>query len=179
MTAFISEFGLCYSYNSVIAFYHEPSYWESNNWTLKTDQPYFKGSPLDGDIFAQIMNMNSGFEMYVHSPEEIPDTALKRLESHNNSYKTVDVQALSIYSTEAAQRLTVSQRKCRKLAESDLTISPAYTYNQCRIQCRLALANSICQCIPHFYRNTNPRFKGRQVSTLHIAYLFLTLPLGP
>lgn len=34
----------------------------SNNWTLDhSSMKVFKGNPLEGDVFAQVMEMNSGY----------------------------------------------------------------------------------------------------------------------
>ena len=66
---------------------------------------------------------------------------------------TVKVVSLTIYSTEDVRSLSVSQRKCRFLEESDLDISPVYSYNLCRMQCRVTQALQLCGCVPHFYRS--------------------------
>lgn len=90
--------------------------------------------------------------MYLHSSNETADFASQRLESPAGSYKTLDISALSIYTSEEAAALKVEQRRCRFLEESNLILSPVYSYNLCRNECRMKLANERCGCVPHFYR---------------------------
>lgn len=138
------------------------------------------GTPLDGDIFVQITSMNFGYMVvffslhrnyfmiiykyytvvyistcqgFVHSPYEAPDVACRIYPSPENFYKTLDVTALSIYSTPEIKYLSPRQRGCRFMHESDLEISPEmYTYNMCRNQCRMDQARKLCGCVPYFYR---------------------------
>ncbi|XP_024084076.1 sodium channel protein Nach-like isoform X2 [Cimex lectularius] len=159
MTKSFTESGLCYVYNSAIAQYSSPKCWKTNNCPFEPDIQTFKGSPLDGDIFAQLMNMNTGYELFIHGPWEVPDAAIANIRAENNSYKTLDVTAQSIYSTEAAAELTISQRKCRHPGESNLAISPVYSYNMCRMDCRVKKMISMCNCVPHFYRHMGRKTK--------------------
>ncbi|KAK3932274.1 Pickpocket protein 11 [Frankliniella fusca] len=150
----ITEHGLCYAFNSDIAVYNSPEYFKSKNKSLVQRNWSFFGSPLDGDVFAQVMDMNSGYLVYLHSSNETADFASQRLESPAGSYKTLDISALSIYTSEDAAGLDVSQRRCRFLVEpkNPLTLSPVYSYNLCRNECRMKLAQRRCGCVPHFYR---------------------------
>lgn len=92
------------------------------------------------------------FKGFLHSPYEIPDVACRIYPSPESHYKTLDVTALSIYSTPEIKFLTPKQRGCRFLQESNLDISPVYTYNMCRIQCRMEQARKLCGCVPYFYK---------------------------
>ncbi|XP_014245168.1 sodium channel protein Nach-like [Cimex lectularius] len=150
-----TELGLCYSYNSQVAIYNNPEYWRQNNFTFVEVGDLFKGNPLEGDIFAQVMEMNSGFKVFVHSPSEVAEIASSSRESPPKFYMSLDLVALTIYSTEQTKSLRISQRKCRFLDEGNLKISPAYTYKLCRIECRMKLANRLCGCVPYFYRKTD------------------------
>ncbi|XP_073976028.1 sodium channel protein Nach-like isoform X2 [Rhodnius prolixus] len=152
MSPFMSESGICYSYNSVVTQYNDPSYWESRNWSIVEAPAAFRGSPLDGDIFAQIMSMNTGYRLYIHAPAEFPDVALSSMVAKNNSFKELEIQALNIYSTEATLQLSIKQRKCRRPEESNLLLSPIYTYNMCRMECRMKKCWELCGCVPYFYR---------------------------
>ncbi|CAH1395973.1 unnamed protein product [Nezara viridula] len=149
---FVSELGICYSYNSDSTYYNDPSYWDTNSWYNLGHFPVFQSSPLDGDIFAQLRNMNSGYQMFIYGPSEFPDIALTKLESYNKSYKTLDLTALSIVSSEAAEKLKIQQRKCRLQHESNLLTSPVYSYNLCRMECRIRECFKLCNCMPYFYR---------------------------
>ncbi|KAJ1525494.1 hypothetical protein ONE63_010303 [Megalurothrips usitatus] len=148
----ITEHGLCYAFNSDIAMYNSPEYFKSKNLTYMQRGWSFFGSPLDGDVFAQVMDMNSGYLVYLHSSNETADFASQRLESPSGSYKTLDISALSIYTSGEAAALSVEQRRCRFLQETSLVLSPVYSYNLCRNECRMRLARERCGCVPHFYR---------------------------
>lgn len=88
----------------------------------------------------------------MHSPYEVPDVACRIYPSPESFYKTLDVTALSIYSEPEIRDLTPKQRGCRFAYESDLHISPVYTYNTCRVQCRMKQAQKLCGCVPYFYK---------------------------
>ncbi|KAF6200690.1 hypothetical protein GE061_005134 [Apolygus lucorum] len=152
MRRFMTDYGICYSYNSMASPYSEREYWETNNWTYLEDIPMFNGNPLDGDIFAQVMNMNSGYTLFVLDPYEVPDVATRYNQAENNSYKTLDINALAIASSDSVVKLSVKQRKCRFPHESNLEISPAYSYYMCRQECRMKLSKKLCGCVAYFYR---------------------------
>ncbi|XP_069683227.1 pickpocket protein 11-like [Periplaneta americana] len=65
-------------------------------------------------------------------------------------YSTMDLAVISVYATSAVRQLDVDHRKCRFWEESDLAISPVYSSNLCRSQCRADLAKSLCGCVPFF-----------------------------
>jgi hypothetical protein len=94
---------------------------------------------------------------------------------------TASIVSLAIYSSGDVRSLRLSQRKCRFLEESELRISPVYSYNLCRMQCRVDQAMRLCGCIPHFYRtksksnidlitpyHTTNRQKRRRLKTLKL-----------
>ncbi|XP_049782288.1 uncharacterized protein LOC126183980 [Schistocerca cancellata] len=147
-----SEMGICYTYNTNIAQYNSKPYWDANNWTLSHPVSLITGNELDGDLFSQIMNMHEPSIVYIHGPNEIPDSAIRHTQLFRNQYKTLDLTGLAIYSTANTHSLSVKQRKCRFLHESNLLISPVYTYNMCRMQCRMQLSYDLCGCVAHFYR---------------------------
>ncbi|CAB0001959.1 unnamed protein product [Nesidiocoris tenuis] len=153
MKMFMTDYGICYSYNSQAAVYNEREYWEKNKWEYYTNLPLFNGNPLDGDIFAQVMNMNTGYTMFLMDPYELPDVATKYIRATNNSYKTLDVTALSIASSDSIRDLTYNQRKCRFAEEAaGLETTPSYSYYSCRQECRMRLSKKLCGCVPYFYR---------------------------
>ncbi|RZF49192.1 hypothetical protein LSTR_LSTR012457 [Laodelphax striatellus] len=86
-------------------------------------------------------------------PEELPDITSKGENLQQQALKTIGVAALSIYSSQEVYDLNIHQRHCRFLWESDLIISPVYTYNACRMQCRYNLGLRLCGCVPHVYRS--------------------------
>ncbi|KAE9544872.1 hypothetical protein AGLY_000415 [Aphis glycines] len=154
----VTELGLCYSYNG---------YWKNHNISEFPKIEVMSGTPLDGDIFVQITSMNFGYMGFVHSPYEAPDVACRIFPSPENFYKTLDVTALSIFSTPEIKYLSPRQRGCRFLEESDLEISPEmYTYNMCRNQCRMDQARKLCGCVPYFYRPLK-KYKICDVEGMH------------
>ncbi|XP_065206755.1 sodium channel protein Nach-like [Planococcus citri] len=148
----ITELGICYAYNSRVAIYNSYSYWLSKNWTILSSDKLIERNPLDGDMFGQIMNMSSGYYGFIHSPMEAPDIAAYMLFSPSYVFKSIELTALSTYSTSKVKDLNIEQRKCRFFNESNLITSPVYAYRLCRNECRMKLAHKLCGCIPHFYR---------------------------
>ncbi|KAG8323118.1 hypothetical protein J6590_009763 [Homalodisca vitripennis] len=175
----VNEMGLCYSYNSQVAIYMNPASWKSGNYTHSSTSFSIVGNPLDGDIFTQVMNMDTAYTVYLHSPQEVPDIASKGGSAYEGSYKTQDVGALSIVSAPEIRDLTIAQRKCRFPEESNLALSPVYSYNLCRMECRMKLANKLCGCVPYFYKPSDDYkicdIKGMMCLTEHSEVLIKLL----
>lgn len=94
------------------------------------------------------------FQIYFHGSHEIPDITSKQVELETGYFLRIYLTALTIYSSERASDLKISQRKCRFHTESNLRYYPVYTYIMCRVDCRATLAKRLCYCLPHFYRKT-------------------------
>jgi hypothetical protein len=92
-------------------------------------------------------------QVYLHNAFEMPDSSSHFMDLKYHHQLTVKVVSLTIHSTEDVRSLSVFQRKCRFWEESDLDISPVYSYNLCRMQCRVTQALQLCGCVPHFYRS--------------------------
>lgn len=109
--------------------------------------------PLDGEIYANSINISTSYSVFFHGAMEVPDISKQRYSFGESDYSTVELQALEIITGEDAKALTISQRKCRFTSEArNLVTSAAYSYNFCRMECRLMLALRLCNCIPYFYR---------------------------
>ncbi|XP_049870287.1 pickpocket protein 28-like [Pectinophora gossypiella] len=149
----ITEMGLCYAINSRVAVYNTPSYWAENRWDVITahNQTFFV-HPLDGEVFAQVINLSTSYNVYIHGPLEVPDISTKRQHSAQDFYMKLYVTALTVYTAPDAARLSVSQRRCRFPHDNNLQHNAVYSYNMCRMECRIKLSLKYCQCIPHFYR---------------------------
>jgi len=102
--------------------------------------------------FQNKLHCEHVLQVYLHNAFEMPDSSSHPMDLKYLHQLTVKVISLNIHSTEDVRSLSVSQRKCRFLEESDLDISPVYSYNLCRMQCRVTLALQLCGCVPHFYR---------------------------
>lgn len=107
---------------------------------------------IDADLVMLASDLNSGYEAYITGPYEIPDIASKYLPARYGTFADFVLLTLEIYSSEDLKHLSIHQRKCRFLDESDLSISKVYSYNLCRMECRMKLAEELCGCTPHFYR---------------------------
>ncbi|XP_075229330.1 bile acid-sensitive ion channel-like isoform X2 [Lycorma delicatula] len=150
---YITEYGICYAYLSRVTSYTDPEYWKANKWNYVDEGEGFESNPLDGDNYFQFTFSDSkGFLVFLHSPEEMPDIASPVFKVTQQMMKTLGLTALSIYSTKETYDLSVTQRKCRLLWESNLEIGPIYTFNWCRMDCRRKLAHRLCGCVPYFYR---------------------------
>lgn len=109
--------------------------------------------PLDGEIYANIINISTSYDVFFHGPQEVPDIAKQRYSFAETDYSTVELQALETVTSADARALKVSQRKCRFTEEAhDLVTSSVYSFIICRSECRLRLALKLCNCVPYFYR---------------------------
>ncbi|XP_066907455.1 sodium channel protein Nach isoform X2 [Halyomorpha halys] len=152
----MTEVGICYSLNSQLAFYADPRYWMSNNWNLRKPVILIHGNPLDvAEMSVQVNDIKVSFNAYLHDGEETIDGSSNLMFPVGfQEAMYLDICALSTYSTEATRTLSVQQRKCRFIEESNLEISPVYSYRLCQSECRMHLSLKLCGCIPYFYRNT-------------------------
>jgi hypothetical protein len=103
--------------------------------------------------FQNKLNCGHVLQVYLHNASEMPDSSSCFLDLKYCHHLTVEVITLAIHSTEDVRSLSVSQRKCCFLEESDVDISPVYSYNLCRLQCRVKQALRLCGCLPNFYRS--------------------------
>ncbi|XP_073942332.1 sodium channel protein Nach-like [Choristoneura fumiferana] len=149
----ITEMGLCYAVNSKVAEYNSPAYRDANRWDdIKLQNDTFFVHPLDGEVFAQVINLSTAYDVYIHGPLEVPDISTKFQVSEQDFYMKIYVTALTVYTSPEAAKLTVAQRRCRFLHENVLKHNAVYTYTMCRMECRIRLCLKYCGCIPYFYR---------------------------
>lgn len=97
--------------------------------------------------------------MYIHGPEETVDLVTVGQLASNGFFLQMYLTASSLFSSDSAKELTIQQRKCRFIHESNLRHSPVYSYNLCRMECRIHLCLKKCKCIPHWYRPRGTYFK--------------------
>ncbi|XP_058817371.1 uncharacterized protein LOC131680675 [Topomyia yanbarensis] len=150
----ITELGVCLSVNSIVAEYSSYQYWSSDRWDLLPSPITAVVHPLDGEVYGQLVKLENSYEVYFHGYMEIPEISKRRYLFLEAFYTTVELLALELITSPSARQLAVSQRQCRFTHEADvLEFSPVYSYNLCRIECRMRLAVRYCGCIPHFYRS--------------------------
>lgn len=59
--------------------------------------------PLDGEIYAQIINLSCAYEVYFHGSSEVPDIARQRYSFTAADYTTVELLALEIITSDNAK----------------------------------------------------------------------------
>ncbi|KAJ4444305.1 hypothetical protein ANN_06097, partial [Periplaneta americana] len=91
-------------------------------------------------------------KFYYHNPLDVVDLSDFGHPVYVKGMLRILLQALGTITTPEARELSVAQRKCRFPEENILKISPVYTFNLCKAQCRMRLAQKKCGCIPYFYR---------------------------
>ncbi|KAH8370099.1 hypothetical protein KR093_002171, partial [Drosophila rubida] len=156
-----TEFGICHSVNSLVARYNSFQYWRDNEWNLVDHGDRVTVHPLDGEIYAQIINLSTAYDVYFHGPGDVPSISKQRYTFPESDYTTVELIALEIYTNEEARAFTTKQRKCRFQYEADdMQTVPIYSFGLCLSECRMFFALRICGCVPHFYRN---RCNGRRL----------------
>ncbi|VVC93596.1 unnamed protein product [Leptidea sinapis] len=143
----VTEMGICYAINSKVAVYNSPP-WD----VIKTQNASVTVHPLDGEVFAHMMNLSSSYDVYIHGPLEVPDISTKFHHSEEMFYLKIYVTAITVYTSQEAARLSVGQRRCRFTNENNLKHFAVYTYTMCQMECRIRLSLQYCKCVPHFYR---------------------------
>ncbi|CRL03774.1 CLUMA_CG016550, isoform A [Clunio marinus] len=156
----VTENGICDAVNSNIAFYNSFEYWKSNRWDIVKSNVTVVVHPFDGEIYAQLTNISTAYEVFYHGSMEVPDISKQKHKFPETDYTTVEFLALEILTSEDAKSLKPSQRKCNLENEADeLLTSSVYSFNLCRSQCRFRMALKECNCIPFFYRNIDKNGK--------------------
>ncbi|XP_017044953.1 sodium channel protein Nach isoform X2 [Drosophila ficusphila] len=149
-----TEFGICHSVNSLVARYNSFDYWRSGDWSLLDHGDRVTVHPLDGEIYAQIINLSTAYDVYFHGAGDVPSISKQRYTFPESDYTTVELIALEIYTNEEARAFSTKQRSCRFNYEAeDMKTVPIYSFGLCLSECRMFFALRVCGCIPHFYRN--------------------------
>ncbi|KAG8333723.1 hypothetical protein J6590_104628, partial [Homalodisca vitripennis] len=89
---------------------------------------------------------------YIHSPYEIPDLSSNYFLVAPSRERDTSFRFLETTASRDLRDLLPRQRHCRFLSEPrpDM-ITPVYSYNLCRMDCRQRLAFQKCGCAPYFY----------------------------
>ncbi|XP_046988963.1 sodium channel protein Nach-like [Schistocerca americana] len=150
------EEGVCYYSNARVALLASPLPKEEESGVTASK---YVTSVDHVDITGSVSYMNTGYKLFVSSPDEIPNMMSAGHSAMQLSQLEMFVGVLPMSATEALLSLRVEQRRCRQAHESPLGISPDYyTYGLCRLQCRIDLATKLCGCVPYFY----PRQAGQK-----------------
>lgn len=79
------------------------SYWKRNDWNILDHGDRVTVHPLDGEIYAQIINLSTAYDVYFHGAGDIPNISKQRYTFPETDYTTVELIALEIYTAEEAR----------------------------------------------------------------------------
>lgn len=80
-----------------------PRYWKDNRWDIIPQNDTITAHPLDGEIYAQIINISCSYDVYFHGSMEVVDISQQRYAFGADNYATVDLLALEILTSENAK----------------------------------------------------------------------------
>ncbi|KAG6457364.1 hypothetical protein O3G_MSEX010277, partial [Manduca sexta] len=94
----ITEMGLCYAMNTKAAVYNSPAYRAANRWDVfKHYNQTLSIHPLDGEVFAQVINFTTAYDVYIHGPFEVADISTKHQHSEIGFYMKLYVTSVTVY----------------------------------------------------------------------------------
>lgn len=157
-TQILTEFGICYTTNNLLALNLSTSLLMENKIT-PVDPFYNKvklhdvrfGNLFDGDMTYSFIGFPSATTVYLHSPYETMNIA--RSIGYTSEAYEFEAYSIEIITTTDFKDTFISQRGCRFHSESNLTHYKVYSKHLCLSECRLNVALDHCGCIPHFYPN--------------------------
>lgn len=84
-------------------YFTQYSYWKQNRWDIVKPNATITAHPLDGEIYAQIINLSCSYEVFFHGSMEVMDVSQQRYSFGSSNYATVDLLALEILTDENAK----------------------------------------------------------------------------
>lgn len=80
------------------------SYWLAGKWDITPQNDTITAHPLDGEIYAQILNMSCSYDVYFHGALETLELSQQAYTFGASNYATVHLLALETTTTpEAAE----------------------------------------------------------------------------
>lgn len=79
------------------------SYWKQNRWDLIKPNNTVFVHQLDGEIYAQLINLSSAYEVYFHGAMEVADIAKHRYSFGALDYTTVELLGLETLTSDNAK----------------------------------------------------------------------------
>ncbi|XP_065170550.1 sodium channel protein Nach-like isoform X2 [Atheta coriaria] len=153
-TRTITEFGVCYSLNSILAKYSTVKKWRNKDMSFVKNYKVQTYAQTEEEPILSLNDIVMEANIYFHSYNEIPTLLQKSLHLPQNYRMWIEVNSEKHASAEDIRSLSIEQRHCRFTDESDnLRYSPVYSYNLCRLECRMRLALKLCKCFPFYYRS--------------------------
>lgn len=104
----ITENGICDAVNSKVSYYNTLEYWRSNRWDVVKPNITVVVHPFDGEIYAQLTNLSTAYEIFFHGAMEAPDISKQKYKFPETDYTTVEFLALEILTSPEAKRLPSS-----------------------------------------------------------------------
>ncbi|XP_047996395.1 uncharacterized protein LOC125234230 [Leguminivora glycinivorella] len=148
--AVLTEMGMCHVINSNVAAFHDPFKWKDE--TMEYVKNNIELSAHDIDFFTQIMNYADEYKVYVHSPDEIALSTTPSYTFDTEGYVYFGYRVWTAKISEKLRNTPVYIRKCRYLDEPLTKRYPVYSYNHCLVECRIRMIQTLCGCVPHFYK---------------------------
>ncbi|XP_065165875.1 pickpocket protein 28-like [Atheta coriaria] len=158
----MTEFGICFTLNSILSNYSSPERFIKNDMSLISDPKISDIMPSEEDPFLHVNNIQLPIKLFVHSYNEIPSYLDNFFELNIESAMDMEVMTEKHTAVPDIRSLRISQRHCRFTDESDLKYFPVYSYNLCRLECKMRLAWRLCKCFPFYFR----RLYGEKVCNL-------------
>ncbi|XP_063627455.1 uncharacterized protein LOC134798958 [Cydia splendana] len=148
--AVLTEMGMCHVINSNVAAFHDPFKWKDE--TIAYVKNNIELSAHDIDFFTQIINYADEYKVYVHSPDEIALSTTPSYTFDTEGYVYFGYRVWTAKISDTLRHVPVSIRKCRYLDEPLTKRYPVYSYNHCLVECRIRMIQTLCGCVPHFYK---------------------------
>lgn len=100
----ITENGICDAVNSKVSYYNTFEYWKGNRWDVVKPNITVVVHPFDGEIYAQLTNLSTSYEVFFHGAMEAPDISKPKYKFPETDYTTVEFLALEILTSPEAKR---------------------------------------------------------------------------
>lgn len=106
----VTENGICDAVNSKVSYYNSLEYWKSNRWDVVKPNITVVVHPFDGEIYAQLTNLSTSYEVFFHGAMEAPDISKPKYKFPETDYTTVEFLALEILTSPEAKRFAKSNK---------------------------------------------------------------------
>lgn len=100
----VTENGICDAVNSRVSYYNSYEYWKANRWDIVKPNITVVVHPFDGEIYAQLTNLSTSYEVFFHGAMEAPDISKQKYFFPETDYTTVEFLALEILTSDDAKR---------------------------------------------------------------------------
>lgn len=113
----VTENGVCDAVNSKVSYYQSYEYWQKNRWDIVKPNITVVVHPFDGEIYAQLTNLSTSYDVFVHGSMEVPDISRQQHFFPETDYTTVEFLALEILTSEDAKKFATFLKNILNLCE--------------------------------------------------------------